>query len=99
MNGPLIRVAMTGDRHGYVIAVMLAPDRYRGGECLVVGDVRRISADGEPEAWKAWLWPVAGGSVPVTQSCDAVESPNPVRLLDKLQKRADGESWWERGAS
>jgi len=99
VNGPLVRIAMTGDRHGYVIAVMPAPDRYGNGERLVTGDVRRISADGEPEAWKAWLWPVAGGAGRHGQSCEAVESPNQVRLLERLQQRADKESWWERGES
>lgn len=99
MNGPRICLASTGERGGYLIAVLPPPEGFHNGPRLVVGDVRRVSADGEPEHWKAWLWPVAGGVMHVTQNCDAAENASPVRLLDRLQKRAEKEPWWERGAT
>lgn len=102
MSGPLIRIALTGNREGYVIAAIPPPgqehlppsQQTRGWTTLVTGDVRRISADGEPEKWRAWLWPQAGGALPVTRSCDAADAGSIGALLGKLRKRAGKEPWW-----
>lgn len=92
-----ITIAMCGDRSGFIIASLPRVDPYRMGERLVVGDVYRISHDGEPPEWKAWLWPLAGGNVRVTQSCDAATAISPERLRVKIQKRADEKgNWWKR---
>ena len=100
MNAPRIVLTSTGDhRSGYLVAVMPAPDSYTSGARLVVGDVYRNSADGEPANWRAWLWPAAGGSMHTTQSCDAVDAPTPERLWDKLQKRVSKDGpWWGEAA-
>ncbi len=95
MTAPIVSIAMTGDRSGLIIATIPAPDRYHSGARLVVGDVRRISADGEPEAWKAWLWPAAGGVMHVTQSTGAIEAKTAKRLGERLQERAGKQGpWW-----
>lgn len=103
MNAPQILIARTGDRDGFVIAVTppdgqghLAPSaQTRSGKALVVGSVYRTSPDGEAETWRAWLWPVAGGDMHTTQSCEAADAPAPGRLRERLQKRADKDGpWW-----
>lgn len=91
MTAAQTAIASTGPRDGFVIATMPAPDSYTSGARLVVGDVHRISPDGEPEKWRAWLWPTTGGAMHVTQSCEAVDAPALDRLRDKLQKRGP---WW-----
>lgn len=101
---PLISVALAGPRCGFVIAVLPpegeehhAPSaRSHTGVRLAVGSVYRRSPDDEtPEAWRAWMWPQAGGNVPVTQHCDAVDAPSPEKLREKLQERADKDgAWW-----
>jgi hypothetical protein len=103
MTGPRIVIARTGDRSGFVIATMppagqehLAPSaQTRRGERLVVGSVHRVSTDEQPEEWRAWLWPLAGGAMLQTQSCDVIDAKSPGRLLERLQKRADKDGpWW-----
>ena len=95
MNAPRIAIASTGERDGLIIAVMPAADEYTSGATLAVGSVYRISRDVQPEKWRAWLWPEAGGALHVTQSCDAVDAGTPGLLRDKLQKRADKSgAWW-----
>jgi hypothetical protein len=99
---PLIAVTLAGDRSGFIIASAphpgeehLAPSaRTRMGTTLVVGKVYRVSADEEPEEWKAWLWPVAGGDMRMGQSCEAMESQSLGLLRRRLQKRADQGTWW-----
>lgn len=86
-----IAVASTGPRSGFVIATMPREDPYTSGQRLVTGDIYRTSPDGEPEKWRAWLWPSPGGVMHVTQSCEAVDAPALGRLRDKLQKRGP---WW-----
>ena len=105
---PLVRVALSGDRLGFVIAALahegeeeLAPSlQAHRGTFLVVGNVYRVSADEEPEAWKAWLWPAAGGDMRAGQSCAAAEAKSARALGELLQKRAwkDGP-WWRGGAA
>ncbi len=103
VSGPLIRVALTGPRSGYLIAAIppegeerLPPSRQTcRGPSLVVGDVYRVSPDGAAEVWRAWLWPVAGGAVSQMQSCDAVDAISAERLGVRVQKRADKDGpWW-----
>lgn len=89
-----ITVALYGEGHGFIIAVIPRADPYHMGTSLVVGDVRKISAEGEPELWRAWLWPVAGGNLPVTQSCKASDAASTDTLRARLQKRADSKAWW-----
>jgi hypothetical protein len=105
---PLVHVALSGDRLGFVIAALahegeeeLAPSRQvHRGRRLVVGNVYRVSADGEPEAWKAWLWPVAGGDTRTGQSCEAAEAASAGALGELLQKRAWKHGpWWQGGAA
>lgn len=102
-SGPLISVALTGPREGYVLAYaprvgeedLLPSQRHHMGAVLAVGSLFRRSGDGEPEDWRAWLWPVAGGDVHITRHCDAVDDKSPERLRDRLQKSADKEGpWW-----
>lgn len=89
-----VTVVLAGERSGWVVASVERPDPYHMGERLVVGDVHRISADGEPELWRAWLWPLAGGNLPVTQSCKASDAASPATLRARLQKRSDSKAWW-----
>jgi hypothetical protein len=98
-GSPRIAIARTGERDGLVIAVVPGEDPYVSSARLVVGDVRRISRDGEPETWRAWLWPRHGGAMHVTQSCAAIDAGTPELLLGKLQQRADGDGPWWRGAA
>jgi hypothetical protein len=109
VNAPHIAIttALTGDRSGYVIATMppegqehLAPSaRTRTGTVLVVGSIYRISRDDEPEKWRAWLYPSAGGDMAVTQSCDAVDADTAARLRERLRKRAGKGPWWSAMAA
>lgn len=101
MSGPQIILARTGQRDALVIAAIppggqeqRAPSAQTlRGETLVVGCAYRFSKDGEvPEDWRAYLWPVAGGNMHVTQSCEAVGAPALGQLRDKLQKRGP---WWD----
>lgn len=102
---PIIRVALhlDGDRRGYVIASvphegeghLPTTSRTRLGTTLVVGSACRVDADGEPEAWKAWLSPLAGGNMRMGQSCDALTAGSPQKLAEALRKRADRGAWWE----
>jgi hypothetical protein len=91
---PMIKVALTGDRSGFVIAVTEPPDSYHSGRVLAVGSVLRVDGDGEPEAWRAWLWPLAGSGLHVSQHCDAVDAPTSGELGEKLRKRAAKGAWW-----
>lgn len=100
---PMIKVALGGDRSGFVIAVlafegeenMPSSQQLHRGATLVVGSVYRVSPDGDPEEWKAWLWPVAGGTGMRTgQSVEAMETRSLPVLKRKLQKRADQGAWW-----
>ena len=99
MNGPQVAIARTGERDALVIAVMPAPDSYTSGARLVVGSIYRNSPDGEPENWRAWLWPAAGGEMHVTRSCEAIDAGTPEKLQEKLQKRAGRGPWWAGEAS
>lgn len=103
MSGPRIVTARAGDRSGFVIAVMppegqehVAPSaQTRSGATLITGSLYRTSRDDQPEKWRAWLWPEAGGVMNVTRSCEAVDAPALERLREKLQKRADKDGpWW-----
>lgn len=91
MSPPQILIARTGPRGALVIATMPAPDPYTSGDRLVVGDIYRISLDGGPELWRAWLWPSPGGVMHVTQSCEAVDAAASEKLRGKLQNRGP---WW-----
>jgi hypothetical protein len=108
VTGPLIAIGRTGPRCGFVIAAMppegqghLAPSaQTRSGQTLVVGSIYRTSPDGQPEEWRAWLWPVAGGDMHVTRSCEAVDAAAPEKLLERLRKRAGKDGpWWGGGSS
>jgi|SRR6266581_1369524 len=97
MSAPRIFIVHTADSPlaGLVIAVMPRESPYTSSARLVVGDVCRISRDDQPEKWRAWLWPVPGGAMHITQHCEAVDAPAPERLCERLQKRADGDGpWW-----
>jgi hypothetical protein len=92
------RIASTGERSGYLIAVMPPGGPYTSGAVLAVGDFFRISHDGEPEKWRAWLWPEAGGAMHVARSCEAVDAGDLKRLGERLQGRADKDgAWWGGG--
>lgn len=91
---PIIWVATWGARQAFVIAVMPATDDYHSAERLVVGAAFRISADEEPERWRAWKWPVPGGVMHTTQHCDAVDAAATEQLQRKLQQQADKDPWW-----
>jgi hypothetical protein len=90
-----VRVARTGPRTADIIATVPSGDQYLSPVTIVVGSCRRISADEEPELWRAWLWPAAGGSMHVTQSCNAVERPT-LRMLEKalIRRVAKEGAWW-----
>src|SRR5476651_674005 len=83
-----VLIATTGPHSGLVIAVMPPESLYVNSARLAVGDIHRISPDGEPEKWRAWLWPEAGGALHVTRSCEAVDAGDLKRLGERLQKRA-----------
>jgi hypothetical protein len=83
---------------GYIIATVPVEAEYVFPARIAVGDYRKVSADGEPEVWKAWLWPVAGGAMHVTRSCAAAERPTEAALLETLQKRARKAPWWAAAA-
>lgn len=94
-GAPRILIARTGERSGYLIAVMPPEGPYVSGARLLVGDVHRISPGGDPEKWRAWLWPEAGGGMHVTRTCEAVDAGDLKRLGERLQKRADKDGpWW-----
>jgi len=93
-GAPRIRIASTGERSGFVIAVMPRKDPYTSSARLAVGDVYRISRDDQPEKWRAWLWPEAGGAMHVTRTCEAVDAGDLRRLGERLQQRADKSPWW-----
>lgn len=99
MTAPRILIARTGERQGLVIAVMPPQDQYTSSERVAVGDVYQTSPDGQPEKWRAWLWPSAGGAMHVTRSCEAVDAAAVERLRERLQKLADKELWWAEGAA
>jgi hypothetical protein len=100
VTGPRILIASTGERSGFIIAVMPPEGPYVSGARLLVGDVHRISFDEDPEKWRAWLWPEANGALHVTRTCEAVDAADLKRLGERLQKRADkGGPWWGGGAS
>jgi hypothetical protein len=95
MSAPRILLARTGERDGFVIAVMPGADEYTSGARLAVGSIYRTSRDGEAELWRAWLWPAAGGAMHVTRSCTAVDAISETRLRERLQKRAGKIGpWW-----
>jgi hypothetical protein len=95
VGAPRIHIARDGERIGFVIAGLPPEGPYVSGARLVVGDVHRISCDGEPEKWRAWLWPEAGGVMHVTRTCEAVDAGTLKRLGERLQKRADKDGpWW-----
>jgi len=97
VTGPQIRIGHVGDRSGFIVATMPREDQYRMGLRLVVGDIYRISPDGQPEKWRAWLWPEAGGDLKVTQHCDAIDAKVPDELRKRLQGRTDRDGpWWGR---
>jgi hypothetical protein len=99
-GAPRIIIASTGPRSGLVIASMDPEGPYVSGARLTVGDVHRISFDEDPEKWRAWLWPEAGGALHVTRTCEAVDADALERLGERLQKRADKTGpWWGGGAS
>jgi len=92
----LIAVALYDDRHGWVVAALEPASDYCSPQRLVVGDVGRVSGDGQRDAWKAWLWPEAGGALHVSRSCAAVEAPSPEGLARALRRRAEKEgTWWD----
>jgi hypothetical protein len=91
----MVKVALTDERVGFVIATTEPTDGYHSGQVLAVGAVLRINGDGEPEAWQAWLWPQAGGALHVAQSCAAVEAGTSVELAEKTRKRAAKGAWWK----
>ena len=94
-----ISVAMSGDSHGWVMAVIPSPDRLVMGTTLAVGSVRGNNGwDSEPGGtveFKAWLWPEPGGALRLGTHAEAVTAASPDALRDKLQKRADKDGpWW-----
>jgi hypothetical protein len=84
---------------GYIIATVPVESEYTFPVRIAVGDYRQVSADGEPEVWKAWLWPVAGGAMHVTRSVAAAERPTEAALLETLQQRARKAPWWGQAAA
>lgn len=106
--GPTLHVATRGPRDAWLVATAapqgqehLPPSqRTNMGTALVVGSLYRRSEDGKPEDWRAWLWPVAGGDMRMTQSCEAFDGASPERLRERLQKRADKDGpWWREVAA
>jgi len=90
-----VRVARTHDRAADIIATVPSGDQYLRPATVVTGSCRRISRDGEPEQWRAYLWPCAGGSMHTTQSCDAIDRKT-VDLLGKAlgHRLAKEGPWW-----
>ena len=91
---PMVRVALTSDRNGFVIEGTEPSDGYHAGHVLVVGSVLRIDGDVEAEEWRAWLWPLAGSGLHVSQHCDTVDAGTSGELQDKLRKRRGEGKWW-----
>ena len=58
-----------------------------------------ISRDDQAAKWRAWLWPVPGGAMHVTQSCEAVSAGGLEHLRELIQKRADAGLWWSGTAA
>lgn len=93
---PMTKVALDSEGRGYVITVTEPLDGYHSGTVLATGSVLRVSGDGRPDEWKAWLWPEAGGALHVAQSCQAETAASPAQLQEKLRKRvAKHGPWWE----
>ena len=68
------------------------------GVTAVVANAYRVSADDEPEEWKVWLWPLAGGNLRMGQSCEALKAVSLQELADVLKARCDrGGPWWQAG--
>lgn len=67
-----------------------------GACCLKGGTAYRVSADGEPEEWQAWLRPVLGQWPGITVSCKALTRKGPLsglgRIVEQLANRDGG--WW-----
>lgn len=90
----MIRIeVVTCARSGFVLAI---DTERKPGTAAVVGLVYRVSLDGEPEAWKAWLWPAPGVYPPTGQSTEAVTrkgKPDVLREVLRKRHQAHGE-WW-----
>lgn len=62
---------------------------------LQVGQVLRASRDGEPEAWKAWLWTAPEQHPAPTRSCEAMTRPSTEDIETVLNRRISREGpWW-----
>jgi hypothetical protein len=60
-----------------------------------VGQVLKASRDGEPVAWKAWLWTAAEQYPPPTRSCEALTRESTDELAALLNRRVEREgAWW-----
>jgi hypothetical protein len=90
-----VRVARTHDRTADIIATIPSGIEYLSPVHVVTGSCRRTSAEEEPEKWTAYLWPCAGGSMRVTQSCDAIDRGSLDALGKALVRRLAKEGpWW-----
>lgn len=89
MTAPLILVTPKGDRSGRLMA------RFGSTPDLQVGQVLRASRDGEPEAWKAWLWTAPEQHPAPTRSCEAMTRPSTEDIETVLNRRISREGpWW-----
>lgn len=84
---------VTCARSGFVLAI---DTERKPGTAAVTGQVYRVSLDGEPEAWKAWLWDRAGQYPPTSQSTEGVtRKGKPDVLREALRKRHQARGdWW-----
>jgi hypothetical protein len=89
MNGVQILVTPKGDRSGRLVA------RTEGFRDVQVGQVLLASRDGEPEAWKCWLWTAPEQHPAPTRSCEALTRPSTADLETVLNRRVEREgAWW-----
>jgi hypothetical protein len=89
-----IIVSRCAERSADVIA-RVKPEPGSLPDFVMIGQASRISADGEPEEWKAWLWPKGGEYPPHGQHCDALTRPScgDIEALPNKRLKAEGR-WW-----
>lgn len=91
MTSPQIIVTPKGDRSGCLMA------RTEGVPDVQVGQlVLRASPEGQPEQWKAWLWPVGGQHPSLMKSVKAMTRASTTDIEAVLNGLVECEGqWWE----
>jgi hypothetical protein len=89
MSAPVIIVTPKGDRSRRLLA------RFTSVPDLQVGQVLKVSLDGQPEEWRAWLWSSAGQRPPLTTAVEALTRPSTGEIEDLLNRRVERDgAWW-----